>query len=90
VRFVRAGISGVEPKLKPHVEVVVDPSAPDPPEVLTGPTLDVGAVVEEAFVLAIDPYPRAPGAALPREAVDPAGGPESPFAALATLKTRKR
>ena len=82
VHFVRAA----DRLLKPGAEIVVDPDAPDPPELLDGPTIDVGALVEEYFVLAIDPYPRAPGARLPAELADdpdPAG--ESPFAALAEL-----
>jgi len=71
---------------KPGVEVVVDPAAPDPPELLEGPTLDVGALAEEYFALAIDPYPRAPGAALPADLVtDGEPGKESPFAVLAAL-----
>jgi uncharacterized metal-binding protein YceD (DUF177 family) len=88
VRFVRPGSPELEVIMKPHAEVLVDPGAPDPPEVLDGPALDLGAVVEEAFVLAIDPYPRVPGAALPEEATDDEGRP-SPFAVLADLK-RKR
>lgn len=48
--------------------------------------IDVGALVEEFFVLALDPYPRRPGAAF-----DPAGdggtnAGASPFAALGSLK----
>lgn len=82
VRFIAGVRSGAEPAL----ELVLDPAAPDPPEVLTGPAIDVGALVEEHFVLAIDPYPRAPGAVLPGAVHDdaPANG-DSPFAALAGL-----
>jgi uncharacterized metal-binding protein YceD (DUF177 family) len=91
VRFVRPGSAELGPPVKPHGEVVVDPEAPDPPEILTGATIDLGAVVEEAFVLAIDPYPRAPGATLVQEAtVEKDEGRESPFAVLATLKRGKR
>lgn len=89
VRFVRP--ADAPPPPKPGAEVVVDPDRVDPPEVLTGPTIDVGAIAEEAFVLAIDPYPRAPGAALPSELA--AGSEpviESPFAALAGLAGRDR
>ena len=89
VRFVRAGSPELEVVMKPHADVMVDPAAPDPPEVLEGPTVDLGAVVEEAFVLAIDPYPRARGAALPEEATD-GQVKDSPFAVLADLKQRKR
>lgn len=82
VRFVRD--PGNLPKV--GAEVVVDPAAPDPPELLEGPTIDIGELAEEYFVLAIDPYPRAPGAALPADVVDDTESPEdSPFAALAKL-----
>ncbi len=40
---------------RPGAEVVVKPDAPDPPEILTGPWLDLGAVAEEHLALAIDP-----------------------------------
>lgn len=71
---------------RPGPEMVVDPDAPDPPELIEGPTLDVGALAEEYFALAIDPYPRAPGATLPAElATDSNAEPESPFAVLASL-----
>ena len=67
-------------------EIVVDPAAPDPPEVLSGPNIDVGALVEEHFLLAIDTYPRAPGASLPAAADGGSGGEaSSPFSALAAL-----
>jgi len=82
-RFAPPGSREHQPP-KPHAEVVVDPNAPDPPEPLTGPTIDVGAVAEEAFALAIDPYPRAPDATLP-EVADPDAEGDSPFAALADL-----
>jgi uncharacterized metal-binding protein YceD (DUF177 family) len=84
VRF----IAGVRAGHEPDEELVVDPAAPDPPEVLTGPGIDVGALVEEHFVLAIDPYPRAPDAVLPGSAQpgdDATTGIDSPFAALAAL-----
>jgi uncharacterized metal-binding protein YceD (DUF177 family) len=67
-------------------ELAVDAEAPDPPELLEGTTIDVGALVEEYFVLGIDPYPRAPGARLPAELAKNAdSGEESPFAILARL-----
>jgi uncharacterized metal-binding protein YceD (DUF177 family) len=88
VRFVRPGSPELPPAGRPHEEVVVDPGAPDPPEVLTGPFLDLGPVVEEAFVLAIEPYPRAPGAVLADEAVDQNDSADSPFAVLGALKPK--
>jgi uncharacterized metal-binding protein YceD (DUF177 family) len=70
---------------KPDTEVVVDANMDDPPELLIGPTLDLGALAEEYFALAINPYPRAPGAELPPEADDAGGRSDSPFALLASL-----
>jgi uncharacterized metal-binding protein YceD (DUF177 family) len=84
VRFVRAGDQLAE---KQTGEVHLDAADVDPPEVLTGHTINLGPVVYEQFVLAVDPYPRAPGAELPAEAADPDGGAgDSPFAVLAGLK----
>jgi uncharacterized metal-binding protein YceD (DUF177 family) len=72
-------------------EVRVDLDAEDPPEPLLGSSIDLGAIAEEYFVLAIDPYPRAPGAEIPAEpAADPDEGRDSPFAALAALKGKPR
>jgi uncharacterized metal-binding protein YceD (DUF177 family) len=41
---------------------LVDPDAPDPPEPLESNSIDVGEAVAEHLALALDPYPRAPGA----------------------------
>lgn len=45
-------------------EVVLDLEAEEPPEVLEGGVVDIGEAVSETLGLALDPYPRAPGAAL--------------------------
>lgn len=82
-RFVRPGDV---PDPRPGSEVVIETDAPDPPEILDGPTIDVGALAEETFVLAMDPYPRAPGAALPEATPDDDQTKDSPFAVLAKLK----
>ena len=37
---------------------MLDAEGPDSPETFTGDTIDVGALAEEFFGLAIDPYPR--------------------------------
>jgi len=50
-----------------------------------GEELDIGEAVAQQLSLALDPYPRAPGAALPAEGGPPAE-PDHPFAALAKLK----
>lgn len=46
-------------------------------------TIDLGEATAEQLALALDPYPRKPGAALPEIADET---PELPFAALARLK----
>jgi len=38
---------------------------------LTEPTIDLGAIAVEHFLLAVDPYPRAPGAELPADVGEP-------------------
>lgn len=45
-------------------EVHLDAEGPDSPEPFSGDIVDVGALAEEFFGLAIDPYPRKPGASL--------------------------
>ncbi|MGH6629608.1 MAG: YceD family protein [Burkholderiales bacterium] len=65
-------------------QAVLDPSAEDvlelPPDVI-----DIGELAAQQLGLAIDPYPRAPGAALPE--LD-TGSPERPFSALRPAKAR--
>ena len=85
VRFVPPGSPEAPRPAKPGAEMVFRADEPEPPELLTGPTIDLGALAEEHFVLAIDPYPRAPGAVLPAAAIEPPGRGESPFAGLAGL-----
>ena len=45
-------------------EMLLDAEGPDSPETFTGDTIDAGALAEEFFGLAIDPYPRKTGAAV--------------------------
>jgi uncharacterized metal-binding protein YceD (DUF177 family) len=86
VRFLEADARNRVPPRPPGGEVVIHADEPDPPEIISGPWIDLGALVEEHFVLAIDHYPRAPGATLPAEAVDSDhAGRDSPFAALSAL-----
>lgn len=63
-----------------------DPTAEDPPDPLVGGAVDLGAVVSEFLTLALDPYPRKPGAQFDEPA--PASPPESlsPFARLRAAK----
>ncbi|MDB5456924.1 MAG: DNA-binding protein [Caulobacter sp.] len=64
-------------------ELGVDLDSDDPPDVLEGQTIDVSAYVVEHLALALDPFPRKPGAVFeaPQPTVD-----LSPFAALKALK----
>jgi len=64
-------------------ELDLDPEADDPPDLLEGKEIDLGAYVVEDLSLAIDPFPRKPGASF--EAPAQPGEP-SPFAVLAKLK----
>ncbi|MGB3539866.1 MAG: DUF177 domain-containing protein [Mesorhizobium sp.] len=54
-------------------EILIDADGPDSPETFSGDMVDVGALAEQFFGLAIDPYPRKQGAAL-----DSAGDDEAP------------
>lgn len=68
-------------------EVLFDPEGEEPPDPLPEEGVDVGEAVAEHFGLALDPYPRAPGATLGLESGD--NGREerdSPFAALRKLR----
>jgi hypothetical protein len=66
-----------------HGDLALDPEGDDPPDVLEAETIDVSAYVVEHLALALDPFPRKPGAVFqpPAEPVD-----LSPFAALKALK----
>ena len=63
-----------------------DEEIPDPPEPIVNGMIDLGRVATDALFLAIDPYPRKPGAVFdPKvEAADPQ---DHPFAALKGFKT---
>lgn len=87
--------------LLPEGTPATDDNPDSPDEIETeGGMVDLGEVVAEQLALAMDPYPRAPDAAIPPDLVDPSAGalePEAdladtpperpnPFAALARLK----
>lgn len=80
-RFVSAAAAPAADPLA-EIEVVWDDDAPEP---YSGSSIDLGAVAVEHFALALDPYPRAPGAVMPEAEGDAAGSPASPFAVLAKL-----
>ncbi|MGG5808178.1 YceD family protein [Falsiroseomonas sp. CW058] len=64
-----------------------DPDSPDEIE-SEGGVVDLGEAVAEQLALALDPYPRAPGAEieLPDDPLDAPAAKPNPFAALARLK----
>jgi hypothetical protein len=69
----------------PGEEPSDDPDGPD--EIpLEGDAVDLGEAIAEQLALALDPYPRAPGAELPAAAGDGAAGA---FGALAALRSRR-
>ncbi len=67
-----------------------DGSEPDDPEPIRDGVIDVGPVVREHLAMAIDPYPRKPGAELAWKDEEPAATPAeekvNPFAVLRRLK----
>jgi hypothetical protein len=80
VRVVPAGSDAASPE---DHEVSIDPEADDPPDVLEGEEIDIGAYLVEHLALEIDPFPRKPGVTF--EPL-PAEQPPSPFAVLKALK----
>ena len=78
----------------PHPEPLDDEKAgplavdaDEPPEVLRGGVVDLGAIATEFLLLGIDPYPRKPEAVF--DAPGPRDAADSPFAALAALKKKQ-
>jgi uncharacterized metal-binding protein YceD (DUF177 family) len=84
-----------------EAEIVVLLKGQNSPEPLSGNVIDVGKAIAEHLALALDPYPRAPGAELSALGLAPAGAEEakegddtdqefaeSPFKALAKLRRK--
>jgi uncharacterized metal-binding protein YceD (DUF177 family) len=67
-----------------EIEVDVDY---DPPEPIEGGIIDLGELVAQYLALALDPYPRAPGATLAPEWTGADVAEMSPFAILKILKS---
>jgi uncharacterized metal-binding protein YceD (DUF177 family) len=74
------------------IEIDLDPLAEEGPEPLIGGEIDLGEAVAQQLAVALDPYPRAPGAAWPQadsgDGDVGAGSVRRPFAALEALKKR--
>jgi hypothetical protein len=81
VRVVPAGSPNAP--LPTEGEIVIDPLAEDPPDIVDGEAIDVGGYVVEHLALEIDPFPRKPGV----EFESPAdAATSSPFDVLRGLK----
>lgn len=86
-----AALSGVEEE----GEIDIDAFAEDPPDLLEGGRVDLGAVLCEQLALALDPFPRAPGAELPEGygddgKADADDKPPSPFAVLERFRKNEQ
>lgn len=51
-------------------EIIIDAEGDDSPETFSGDSIDIGALSEQFFGLAIDPYPRKPGVELAQPSKD--------------------
>lgn len=74
----------------PGQEIELDPEGEEPPDPIVDGMVDLGELVVEELSLAIDPFPRAPGAVFDAAAAGVADEKENPFAALAKLRVDKR
>jgi len=64
--------------------VEMDSLGDDPPDPLIGGVVDLGEIASEFLTLALDPYPRRPGAEFVEPAPQDGDGRVSPFARLRT------
>jgi len=77
---------------EPQVEAMAetdgdeDALADDPPEPIVNGAIDLGVLATEFLMLALDPYPRKPGAVF-EPVIAPVDPADHPFAALKALKT---
>jgi hypothetical protein len=80
LRFVPAGA------VKEGAEIELDPESLEGPDEIYygGEVIDLGAVLAEQLALALDPYPRKPGAALPADVAGDEGG--NAFSVLRRLR----
>jgi hypothetical protein len=76
--FVPEGSKLARPQLSSEAEMLLDAEGPDAPEVFSGDAIDVGALAEQFFALALNPYPRKSDAKLdaaPQEEAQETRGP---------------
>jgi uncharacterized metal-binding protein YceD (DUF177 family) len=74
--------------VKEGAEIELDPETLEGPDEIfyAGESIDLGAVLAEQLALALDPYPKKPGATL---AAPEDASVQNPFAALARLRKRE-
>jgi Large ribosomal RNA subunit accumulation protein YceD len=65
------------------------PEVADSPEAIVGGIIDLGRLATDALFLAVDPYPRKPGAVF-EAAVTAADPADHPFAVLKALQDKKK
>ena len=82
--FTRRYLPGISQEDLGEVELSLDDD--EPPEPLVGDVIDLGSALAEELILTLNPYPRAQGAAVPKQTPDTAGA--SPFAVLERLKPK--
>lgn len=77
---------------KPVDAIVIDPVVDDEPDLLIDDKIDLGELLVETMALALDPYPRKPGAEFEAPSDDVSGQDkvhaDNPFAVLAKLNRR--
>jgi uncharacterized metal-binding protein YceD (DUF177 family) len=78
----------VERLAEPRREVMVDAEQEEETEGLAGDVVDLGPAVAEQFGVALDPYPRKPGAMLPEGVKSEGPGRVNPFTVLRNLGRR--
>ena len=85
----------VPPEQMPEMAALIDEAedsdeeVPDPPEPIENGLIDLGRVATDALFLAVDPYPRKPGAVF-EPVVETADPEDHPFAALKALKAEPK
>lgn len=80
---IRFSPDGVDPNAPLDPDELLDLEAEDPPDLLVDGRIDLGAIVGEFLALALDPYPRKPGASF-ETSEDAAIA--SPFSGLTALR----
>ncbi|NKB50058.1 MAG: DUF177 domain-containing protein [Alphaproteobacteria bacterium] len=75
---------------EPEDELEIGPEDIEPPEPVTGDSIDLGELVAQYLYLSINPYPRAPDADVEIAEIKTKTQDNGPFAALAQLRDRDR